>query len=235
MPEAKDLILFTFSPVQAFITASRRTQDLAAASLILSSLASRGLAYIEKEAALSPIFPLHSTSASARQLPNRMVFLSPPDQGGEYAKKLDEQVRDEWLKIAGAVKDYLAKLVSSDRWQNQWDQQVAEWLETYWVAVKWDGRNESYKDAFKTLNLAIDARNRVWVVDGGNRRIQVFSPEGDRITVFPAENRDIFVNPEGIAVSPDGHILVVDTGRKSIFLGRFREKSDRPETGKKKE
>jgi CRISPR-associated protein Cmr2 len=158
MPEPKDLVLLTFGPVQSFISASRRTQDLAVSSLILSSLANQGLNYVEKDEALSPIFPIQSTKTASRQLPNRMVFLAPEGQGETYAGELEKQIRKEWLDIADSVKDYLVKLISSDHWHSQWDQQVEEWLETYWVSVAWDGREETYAKSFETLNLGIDAR-----------------------------------------------------------------------------
>jgi CRISPR-associated protein Cmr2 len=157
----KDIVLFTFGPVQTFIAASRRTQDLAVSSLILSSLAKSGLKHIEKNQDLELIFPLRTSSDWAKRLPNRIVFLSPMGHGKNYAEEVQMIINDRWNFIADDVRAFIQKNTSSNSWESQWNSQVKEWLECYWVAVPWDGQDKTYANAFKILNLGIDARKNV--------------------------------------------------------------------------
>ena len=161
MNNPSDLVLFTFGPIQPFIAASRRTQDLAISSLILSSLSHAGLSYILENPDTEPIFPLQGAENWEKRLPNRLVFLTPEGQGKTQAEEVEKRVKGRWNNIAVAVRSYLAKKTSSTSWFNDWDTQVEEWLEIYWVTVPWDGQDHTYQHAFQTLNLAIDARKAV--------------------------------------------------------------------------
>jgi DNA-binding beta-propeller fold protein YncE len=80
-------------------------------------------------------------------------------------------------------------------------------------------------DADGELNLPRDATigvdGNLYVVDGGNFRIQVFTPQGDFIRKFGAVGRQggQFSRPKGIDVDRDGNIYVSDTafGNFQIF------------------
>lgn len=161
MSSPSDLVLFTFGPIQPFIAASRRTQDLAVSSLILSSLAHAGLAHITENPDTDPIFPLPGAENWEKRLPNRLVFITADGQGKAQAEEVEKRVIARWKSIAGAVKNFLANRTSDAHWFTEWDTQVDEWLETYWVTVRWDGQDKSYQNAFQTLNLAIDARKNI--------------------------------------------------------------------------
>lgn len=156
--DPRDIVLYTFGPVQTFISASRRTQDLAISSLILSSLAKAGLSYVEDENELDLIFPFKSGGKWSRRLPNRIVFLAPPEKGKGFVTGLEEQIRARWNEISEGVKQYLYLKTKERGWEAQWDSQVGDWLESYWVSILWDGKDDTYSEAFRTLNLGIDAR-----------------------------------------------------------------------------
>ncbi len=156
-----EIVLFTFGPIQTFIAASRRTQDLAASSLILSSLAKSALLEIEGRDDLDLVFPLKSGQEWARRLPNRIVFLAPQGQGEKAASALRNALVKHWKEISEGVKAFLLKHTSSADWTSEWDTQANEWLETYWVTIPWDGQDATYSRKFKTLNLGIDARKNV--------------------------------------------------------------------------
>jgi hypothetical protein len=68
-------------------------------------------------------------------------------------------------------------------------------------------------------DLAIDNRNGdIYVVDGGNNRVQRFDRDGRFIESFGSAGRGNgqFDRPFGIALDKDGYIFVSDTGNKRI-------------------
>ncbi len=75
------------------------------------------------------------------------------------------------------------------------------------------------------LNLPRDATigddGNLYIVDGGNFRVQVFSAEGDYLRSFGKIGRQSgqFSRPKGIGVDKDGNVYVVDTafGNFQIF------------------
>ena len=64
------------------------------------------------------------------------------------------------------------------------------------------------------LQAAVGKDGTVYVVDGGNFRVEAFTADGDFITAFGAigVRSGQFSRPKGIAVGPKGNIYVVDTG-----------------------
>jgi DNA-binding beta-propeller fold protein YncE len=75
------------------------------------------------------------------------------------------------------------------------------------------------------LNLprdaTIDNEGNLYVVDGGNFRVQVFTPEGEFVRSFGSIGRQSgqFSRPKGIGVDQQGNVYVVDTafGNFQIF------------------
>jgi len=64
------------------------------------------------------------------------------------------------------------------------------------------------------LQAAVGADGTVYVVDGGNFRVEAFSADGEFLRSFGAigVRSGQFSRPKGIAVGPKGYIYVVDTG-----------------------
>ena len=71
------------------------------------------------------------------------------------------------------------------------------------------------------LQAATAPDGRLYVVDSGNFRVQIFSPEGDFLDSFGSVGRapGQFARAKGIAIDRDGRIYVVDTafGNVQIF------------------
>ena len=75
------------------------------------------------------------------------------------------------------------------------------------------------------LNLPLQAATgpdgNIFVVDGGNFRVQTFSPDGEPLNTFgrPGRRSGQFARPKGIAVDAEGHVYVADTafGNVQIF------------------
>ena len=64
------------------------------------------------------------------------------------------------------------------------------------------------------FGLAIDKFNNLIVCDAGNKRLKVFTTEGD----FLSETVQCFHTPRFIAVSKEGEVLVTDYEKNCIFL-----------------
>ncbi|MBI5847473.1 MAG: 6-bladed beta-propeller [Nitrospirae bacterium] len=62
-------------------------------------------------------------------------------------------------------------------------------------------------------NIALDAEGKLYVVDTGNFKVQVFNAEGKHLRTFGqlGDAPGTFGRPKGIAVDSEGHVYVVDT------------------------
>jgi CRISPR-associated protein Cmr2 len=151
------LMLFAFGPVQSFIATARRTQDLWAGSQLLSHLASVAVGAAGANGAHLH-YPVRTPAGEfGGSLPNRFVAQVPLDRAIPQA--VEKAMFDEWMSLANAVRSYFASLAPADGWQDQWDRQVSDWLETYWVL--WAGDLTEYGSAYAQATLALDARKRV--------------------------------------------------------------------------
>jgi sugar lactone lactonase YvrE len=69
--------------------------------------------------------------------------------------------------------------------------------------------------------VALGPDGRLYAVDGGNFRIQVFEQDGTFVRTFGQAGRQFgqFARPKGIDVGPDGNVYVVDAafGNFQIF------------------
>jgi DNA-binding beta-propeller fold protein YncE len=71
--------------------------------------------------------------------------------------------------------------------------------------------------------LAIDAKQRLWVTDSNFNRVQAFNLDGSnpQILVAPAGGQDHgFDHPKGIAVTPNGEVVVANVGKHAIEVLR---------------
>lgn len=130
-------------PVQSFIAAGRRTQDLYVGSRLLSELARAGVkAALDAHADL-----LYPAAANSKSVPNLFAFFTEDEPGG-VCEHVEEQIRQCWQKIAGKVRGWLSHNAAQDpkakdRWEDVFDRQVNGWLELYWVAVPYNARDHS--------------------------------------------------------------------------------------------
>lgn len=87
-------------------------------------------------------------------------------------------------------------------------------------------------------DLAIGKDGRLYVVDGGNFRVQVFNADGSYRESFGSVGRQLgsFARPKEIATDPDGNVYVVDAafgnfqiftadGELLMFIGERSEKN----------
>lgn len=131
---------FSITPVQDFISKSRKLRDYWTSSVILSYLAFTGIktvmnklgpdhvvypslhnqslveSWIKKEFHLKDFLEeddifrdLQKKSKSIAAFPNKFVFIVSPNQTKTICEKIKNTIQNEWIKIAGFVKDYLAR------------------------------------------------------------------------------------------------------------------------------
>lgn len=158
----KYLILCQIGPVQTFIAAGRRTDDLLAGSKLLSHLASVGVE-AARQAGAEMIFPTDvSVDAEQASVPHRFAFVTEYEPGS-VANHVHDVLLTAWRDVANTVRDQLIKrkFGSDGDWLRAFDRPEVRdgWLEFYWVAV--DYESETHGDAMKAVNAAMRARRNL--------------------------------------------------------------------------
>lgn len=75
-------------------------------------------------------------------------------------------------------------------------------------------------DAFtRVADLAVGPAGRIWVLDGGEQDVRVFTASGEWVRTIGREGGGPgeFRNPSGIRFGPEGALWVVDATRYSVF------------------
>ena len=160
-------LVFSIGPVQEFIAAARRTQDLWMGSWILSYLSWKAMEQLAHEFGPDVIvFPslrgqplcdrwLHQAYNLANQpgsadlgrptFPNRFLALLPAKEASEAAKKAEQAVREEWKHLAQQVYKALTSsgiLPTDEQTAGVWESQIQGLLEVYWVVFPWPGADQ---------------------------------------------------------------------------------------------
>ncbi|MDW8121927.1 MAG: type III-B CRISPR-associated protein Cas10/Cmr2 [Armatimonadota bacterium] len=158
------LLIFSIGPVQGFLAAARRTQDLWMGSWLLAYLSWKAMESIAEEFGpdvfLYPSLrgqPLcdrwltqchnipskghHPRSLSIATFPNKFVALLPTHQAEAAARNAEEAVSEAWSEIARRVRDSLTTLgLPCDSQVGEiWKRQTDGFWEVYWVVLPWPG------------------------------------------------------------------------------------------------
>ena len=164
------MLMFTIGPVQSFIEASRKTEDLWMGSYILSYLIAIAMDKIVQGGDVKLIYPAIGTESpfnfwkekprdfSTPSFPNLFLAISnriSQDALVERAKEAEKSVRLEFELMAKRVLDkafgawrdkYVAKL---------FERQIPDFFDVYWVITEKE-KNQAYKDWYTNTagNLA---------------------------------------------------------------------------------
>jgi len=148
------ILIFTFSPVQSFISEARRTADLYTGSQILVELAkAAGEVLISHTAKKQLIYPYELS----QDVPNKLVARVPWDQCESIAKETKAALLTRWNELAQEALENFAKIkkpFDNLIWKRQMDDDYL-W-EIYWSAANLDNRkyNEAYQEAESALIAA---------------------------------------------------------------------------------
>jgi len=149
------IFIFTFSPIQSFISEARRAADLYTGSQVLVELAKAVAVAIGKERLIYPA--LDEKGDLPQDIPNKLVAKIPWDVCETIAAEARAALLMSWRKLAeDARKEFLAKTgLSFD--MDIWNRQTGEdylW-ETYWCAAQIT--DDNYKAAYEQAEQGMAA------------------------------------------------------------------------------
>ncbi len=163
---APSFMVFSIGPVQDFIAAARRTQDLWMGSWILSFLSWKAMESLAEvfgpdvivfpslrgqplcDYWLSQHYGITNGSLEAIHrptFPNRFLALLPFDEAKKAAQKAEKTVQDAWCQLSEDVYNALkhADFFPANREIHiLWESQIQHLLEIYWVVFPWPGADQ---------------------------------------------------------------------------------------------
>jgi len=143
------LAIFTFSPVQSFISEARRAEDLFNGSAILSRLA---YAAAQSVGAANLIYPV---AIRKDDMPNKLVARLPADEAETILTKARDALIGEWHNIAADARQS-AGLDSDEDWMSIWQRQVIQnppW-QVFWACQPETG---NYTADYREVSRRLDA------------------------------------------------------------------------------
>lgn len=148
------ILIFTFSPVQSFITEARRASDLYVGSRILVCLAKAAGSVMEQRGTL--IYP----ATLSDDAPNKLVARVSWEEAEAIAAEAKTALLREWTRIADTAKNNLMNKdpLPDARWHDIWARQVSNVWEIYWAAASLE--NRSYKEAYNEVSDVLEATKR---------------------------------------------------------------------------
>lgn len=150
------LLLFTFSPVQEFISQARKTQDLYAGSYILSHLCKTVLEKAREEYQVEIIYP----NKGSKSYPNRFIGVLSGEENklAEIGQDLQEIAEEEFLKIGKGILDQVLNEVGDKNKEimndlkmlkEDFEKQLKSYLQIYWLFKKIT--RENYQEAYNEI------------------------------------------------------------------------------------
>jgi DNA-binding beta-propeller fold protein YncE len=144
------------------------------------------------------------------------------DPSGKFLRAMGESLK--WARPVGLAVDSTRKrlyVVDAGGVSNEEHKVSVLDLESGKLLLEFGKRGEGPGEFNLPRDITIGLDGLVYVVDGGNFRIQVFGPDGKYLKTFGAIGRRSgqFSRPKEIATDPQGNLYVVDTafGNFQIF------------------
>lgn len=155
------ILIFTFGPVQSFISEARRAGDLCAGSHILVELARAAGQAIGPERLIYP-----DADTLRQDVPNKLVAKVPWADVKSVADAAQKRLTEKWDELASAAEQSFAVhgLAPDNTWRQIWQRQKDHYWECYWAAAKLENE-QAYKSAYDKCNRAVDAIKRTRTFD----------------------------------------------------------------------
>lgn len=151
------IFLVQIGPVQSFIAAARKVQDLAVGSRLLSNLAASGVEAAEKVGA-NMLFPMRIDEKLPESVPHRFAFTSSAEPEA-ITGKIIQEIEEKWYAYASAVRDQVLEKVGNDgNWTSVFDEQIKQWMQITWAAVPYDAHKHG--ESYKLVNQALASRKQ---------------------------------------------------------------------------
>ncbi len=158
----ENLILFTITPVQKFITTARKTEDLWLGSYILSYLNATAINQLYAKEGIHIIYPSigdvspfeawEKTDIRLPSFPNLFLAMSKTFSIEELTQTMqyvEETVQCEFEKMARHAVEIFVKTVDKQKWDNTYPDklfrnQIKNFFQLYWIVSS--GSSANYKD-----------------------------------------------------------------------------------------
>jgi CRISPR-associated protein Cmr2 len=185
MPDA--VLIFTFSPVQPFISEARRAADLFAGSRILVELAKAAASALQQRGG-DLVFPagLHDgpnkAPAGFLDVPNKLVATVPADHVRNIAQSAQEALLQKWREIGDSARNRLQKYNAGQDgvWNAIWQRQTDRLWEVYWASAPMTGRDDSYSEAYRRADAALNGAKRTRAFEASEEQGMKDSLSGQR-------------------------------------------------------
>lgn len=152
----KYLLLFTISPVQSFISQSRKTVDLYASSQILSKIINEAISTLKTEIPNSVIiFPTRINDLESS--PNRFLAKVETDNAYQIGIKLEQKAQSTFSKIASDAYDFIKK--NQTPMPEDYSKQLLTFLITNWCFQKYI--DDDYKKTYLALEQELGALKNI--------------------------------------------------------------------------
>jgi DNA-binding beta-propeller fold protein YncE len=132
---------------------------------------------------------------------------SPDGAGGFYDPWGVAVDQDGYVYVADTWNHRVQKFTSDGQFATMWGEYATANTVTDAEGMFWGPRS-----------IAIDPEGSIYVSDTGNKRIQVFTPDGEPVTQWGGNGAldGQFDEPVGIAIASDGRTYVADTWNQRI-------------------
>ncbi|MDE0012122.1 MAG: type III-B CRISPR-associated protein Cas10/Cmr2 [Candidatus Poribacteria bacterium] len=168
---AENLILFTITPVQKFITTARKTEDMWLGSYILSYLNATAIHQIYAKEGIKIIYPSigdvspfdawQDTDVTLPSFPNLFLALSAELSIKELTQTMqyvEESVQCEFEKMARHAAEFFIGAVGNETWNNTnndrlFKKQINHFFQLYWVVSS--GSRENYQNWYAKTGMGL--------------------------------------------------------------------------------
>lgn len=168
------MMIFSITPVQAFIAKARKLRDYWTGSVLLSWLAFEGIRWVIENLGPDHIlypslidqrlineylkqkwktddFSSYNKAKGIASFPNKFLFLVPLTQVEAIGDDLSEHINNEWLQLSRMVENQISSLVSGENThiKELFEKQNSNYWDLQWSAVKLLDKND--KNEFSEL------------------------------------------------------------------------------------